>query len=70
MFDFYRLKKVKENANRIKRCDSKEITKKRKLRDPLDLDKKVLIRAERISKKDAPINIYKSTMENISFFNR
>ena len=40
------------------------------MRDPLDLDKKVLIRAERISKKDAPINIYKPTMENISFFNR
>ena len=31
---------------------------------------KVLLLAERIRKKDAPGNLYKSTTENISFFNR
>ena len=32
--------------------------------------KKVLVLAERLRKKDAPRNLYKSTTENISFFNR
>ena len=36
----------------------------------LVVGKKVLVLAERLRKKDASGNLYKSTTENISFFNR
>ena len=63
--------KFREIFDRIERHDSKrETTKKRKLRDLLYLGEKVLVHTERIRKKDAPKNMYKPTMENISFFNR
>ena len=48
----------------------KSIKKKRKLREPLEIDEKVLVLAERIKKKDAPGVLFKSTTENIPFFNR
>ena len=48
----------------------KLIKKKRKLREPLEIDEKVLVLAERIKKKDAPGVLFKSTTENIPFFNR
>ena len=34
------------------------------------LDEKVLVLAERLKKKDAPGKIFKSTTDNISYFNR
>ena len=48
----------------------KSIKKKRKLREPLEIDEKVLVLAERIKKKDAPGVLFKSTTENIPFFNK
>ena len=52
---------VKENGNRIERYDSKKETKrKRKFRDLLDLDKKVLVLAVRIRKNNTPRNVYKA----------
>ena len=36
----------------------------------LRIGEKVLVSAERLKKKDAQDNLYKSTTENISFFNR
>ena len=48
----------------------KLIKKKRKLREPLEINEKVLVLAERIKKKDAPGVLFKSTTENIPFFNR
>ena len=42
----------------------------KKLRSPLTIGEKVWVLAERLRKKDAPGNLYKSTTENISFFNR
>ena len=42
----------------------------KKLRNPLTIGEKVSVLAERLRKKDAPGNLYKSTTENISFFNR
>ena len=43
---------------------------KKRLRERLDIDKKVLELDERLRKKDAPGRLYKSTTENKSFFNR
>ena len=43
---------------------------RKKLYSSLTVGEKVLLLAERIRKKDAPGNLYKSTTENISFFNR
>ena len=36
----------------------------------MTIGEKVLVLAKRLRKKDAPGNLYKSTTENISFFNR
>ena len=50
--------------------DQKIDRRKRTLKNPLNLDKKVLVLAERLKKKDAPGNLYKDSTENILFFNR
>ena len=71
IFEFYNLMKVKNNANRMERYETKrERRKKQVLREPLEIKEKALVLAERLRKKDAPRNLYKSTKENISFFNR
>ena len=36
----------------------------------MNLDKKVLVLAERLKKKDAPGNLYKASTDNMRFFNR
>ena len=43
---------------------------RKKLRSPLTVGEKVLVLAERLRKKDALGNLYKSMTENVSFFNR
>ena len=70
VYDFYRLTKITKAANRYERYNEKIDKKKRKLREPLEIDEKVLVLAERIKKKDAPGVLFKSTTENIPFFNR
>ena len=70
MYDFYRLTKITKAANRYERYNEKIDKKKRKLREPLEIDEKVLVLAERIKKKDGPGVLFKSTTENIPFFNR
>ena len=63
--------KVSRDAERCERHDIHFYKKSRKrLRSPLVVGEKVLALAERLRKKDAPGNLYKSTTENISFFNR
>ena len=47
-----------------------KIEDKKKLRNPLYLDEKVLVLAERLKKKDAPSKIFKSSTDNIPFYNR
>ena len=44
--------------------------KKKKLREPLEINEKVLILAERTKKKDAPGLLFKSTTQSIPFFNK
>ena len=71
IYDFYRLVKVKQHAERYKRADVEKDKKYyRKLREPLKIIEKVLMLAECSKKKDAPGNFYQSTTTNISFFNR
>ena len=71
MYDFYRLAKVTKDANRYERYNEKfDRKQKKKLRDPLNINEKVLVLAERIKKKDAPRFLFKSSVENIPFFNK
>ena len=64
------MKKVENNQQRNNKYDEKLDKRKRKLRNPLYLDEKVLVLAERLKKKDAPSKFYKASTDNISFFNR
>ena len=71
VYDFYRLVKVSKAADRYERYNEKlDEKQKRKLREPLKIDEKVLVLAERIKKKDAPGLLFKSTTQNIPFFNK
>ena len=70
MFDFLRLKKVDKNQQRNAKYESKKDRSQRKSRNPLYLDEKVLVLAERLKKKDTPSKFYKASTKNIPFFNR
>ena len=71
IYDFYRMVKVSKVVNRYERYNVKiDEKQKRKLREPLEINEKVLILAERIKKKDAPGFLFKSTTQNIPFFNK
>ena len=71
IYDFYRLVKVRHHAESYERPDvKKDKTLCKKLREPLRDGEKVLALAERLKKEDTSGNLYKSTTENISFFNR
>ena len=71
IYDFHRLVKVTKGINRYERYTEKlDKKQKRKLREPLNINEKVFVLAERIKKKDAPKFLYKSTTENIPFFNK
>ena len=71
IYDFYRLAKVTKDANRYERYNEKlDKKQKKKLREPLNIGEKVMVLAERIKKKDAPKFLFKSTTENVPFFNR
>ena len=71
VFDFHRLLKLRKDIERRDRFnDVRDNSKNIRLRDPLEIGEKVLVLAERIRKKDAPGFLYKSTIQNRSFFNR
>ena len=71
VYDFHRMVRVSRDAERCKRNDIRFDKKTcKKLRSTLTVGEKVLVLAERPRKKDAQGNLYKSTTENISFFNR
>ena len=70
-YDFYRLQKVKQDAERRERFDiNKDIKQRKKLREPLDLGESVYVLAERMKKKEAQGKLYKSSTENKPFFNK
>ena len=69
IYDFHQMVRVSKDAHRYERSDIRFDKKSRKkLRSPLLVGKKALALAERLWKKDAPGNLYKSTTENMSFF--
>ena len=70
VYNFIRIKKIENNQMRNDKYDQNIDRRKRTLRDPLNLDEKVLVLAERLKKKDAPGNLYKASTDNIPFFNR
>ena len=52
IYDFHRLLKVKEDIERRERANIKiDCRKMNKLREPLDIGKKVLVLAERLKRK-------------------
>ena len=70
IYDFVRLRKIENNQMRNDKYDQKIDRRKRTLRSPINLHKKVLVLAERLKKKDAAGNFYKASTENMPFFNR
>ena len=70
MYDFQRIKKVDNNNYRNRKYETKKDKRRKKLRNPLYLDEKVLVLAERLKKKDAPSKFFKASTDNIPFFNR
>ena len=54
VYDFDRVIKVKENRDRFERFDAEVDRLKKRLKEPLTIDKKVLVLANRLRKKDAP----------------
>ena len=52
------------------KCNQKIDRRKRKLRNPFNLDENVLVLPEILKKKDAPGNLYEDSTDNIPFFNR
>ena len=65
-----RIRRIEKNQMRNDKYDQKIDRGKRILRSRLNLDKKVLVLAERLKKKDVPGNLYKASTDNMSFFNR
>ena len=68
IYDLWELEKLKiikwETINMIKKL----IEEKEHLNlDPLNLDEKVLVSAERLKKKDTPGNLYKVSTKNMPF---
>ena len=70
IYDFVRPRKIENNQLRNDKGNQKIDRRKRTLRSPLNLDKKVLVLAERLKKKDAPGNLYKGSTDNMPFLNR
>ena len=66
-YDFVRLRKIENNQLRNDKYNQKIDKRKKTLRSPLNLNQKVLVLAERLSKKDAPGSLYKASTENMPF---
>ena len=70
IYDFVRLRKIENNQIRNDKYNQRIDKRKETLSSPLNLTEKVLLLAERLRKKDAPGRHYKSSTENIPYFNR
>ena len=69
--DFYRLLKMQKYVEIYVCADvKKDKLLRRRLREPLKVGERVLALAESLKKKDTLKHLYKSTMENVSVFNR
>ena len=71
IYDFHILVRVKNHEDRtVRYMEEQDDRKRRKLREPLDIEEKVLVIAERLKKKDALGVLHKSSTKNKPFFNR
>ena len=70
IYDFVRLRKIENNQIRNDKYNQKIDKRKKTLRSPLNLTEKALLLAKRLRKKDAPGRLYKSSTENMPYFNR
>ena len=70
-FNMHRIEKTQKLHRKLDRYDvMKYSAKRKKLRDELFIDEKILVLAERIKKKAAPGKFYKQSVQNISHFNK
>ena len=70
-FNFFRLKKIKEETVRQEKFNKKIYERKKlKSRSPLKVGKEVLVLASRLKKKDSPAKLYKSSVDNKSYFHK
>ena len=63
-------KTVNKTHKGLDKYENKLYFRKKKLREDLAIGEKVLLLAERIKNKSAPGKSYKSSVQNISFFNK
>ena len=70
IYDFVRFRKIQNNQMRNDKYNQKLDRRKNTLRSPLNLTEKALVLAERLRKKVVPDTLYKSSTENMPFFNR
>ena len=71
IFNMHRTERIKLIHDRLNRHDkNKYDRKKNKLRQNLNINKKVLVLGERNRKKSAPGKFYKQSVQNISYFNK
>ena len=71
IFNIHWIERTKLVHDRLNRYNKKKYDrKKKKLRENLNINKKVLVLAERIRKKSAPGKFYKQSVQNISYFNK
>ena len=71
LFNMHRLGRSEKASARLDRYDDKIYERKRKkLRERLDVGKRVYVLAGRIKEKSAPGKFYKETVQNISYFNK
>ena len=71
VYNMHRLEKTQKLNQKEDRYDKKKYDKKRKkLREDLNIGKKVYFLAERIKKKSAPGKFYKQSVQNISYLNK
>ena len=70
VYNFMRLKKIQNNEMRVDKYNQRIDRRKVTLRSPLNIGEKALVLAERLKKKDSPGKFFKSSTDNIPFFNR
>ena len=68
VYDFVKLKKIKENKDRLQKYDEKSDKRKKKLRNLLDIGEKLLVLAERLKKKTPRENFIKAPQKINLFF--
>ena len=71
LYNFHRIERTKKLHDRQDRYDKKKYgSKRKKLRENLNIGEKDLVLAERIRKKSAPGKVYKQSVQNIGYFNK